>query len=282
LSRENRFLTKMKSVIILALLKASLTNTGRVLIQQLNDGIQRLAGNSQQLQFLFIESEVKNEARSVSVVSRNGPNPVRAKLNPQATQPTTIDELHLKEFLESKDAIISAQGAATAFTFPVWTDNPALQALSYFETNDEEVDVHRLIMGSLSETSGDKLFYTPSYIEILHELIHAQHNAMGKNHERIKLQGTTQQVNVFFAIIGHYDNAEEFLTITGHTLSENAFYRELRMPLRINHQGFPFTTIFDLAFFDTLIFKTFSNPLFKNPTRSPLPPPLPSAAPPPP
>jgi hypothetical protein len=160
-----------------------------------------------------------------------------------------LDEVALRERLTH---VTPGAGASSTFTFPVWEFPPPSdeeyqkRAVIYFDKDDIEVDIRKLLTGSFSLEIGDGLFYCPLHIEVAHELIHVQDNAHGMNREQIRSKHFTKALS-------KWDNAEEFFTITADHINENRFNEELGLPKRTSHRGFTIQELYSPDLFDQLI-----------------------------
>ena len=97
-----------------------------------------------------------------------------------------------------------------------------------------ESAISLMISGNFSFSEQLDIFYTPSFIEIGHELIHALHSSEGKNAGQIKIRQEDIEV---------WSHMEEFITITVNPLCENRFASEFGMVERYSHEALPYITL---------------------------------------
>jgi hypothetical protein len=130
--------------------------------------------------------------------------------------------------------VVAGAGAPTEFGAPVWLEDGGsageLQAAT-FDRITVDVALDRIFTGSLSFARDGRAFYTPPRIEVLHELVHAVHNANGLNREGHP--GLTADERHLWS------NAEEYWTIAADPIGENALNAQIQAPGRWGHGGLP-------------------------------------------
>jgi len=135
------------------------------------------------------------------------------------------------------EPITNSSGAPSQLGAPVWlTEQSAgeLEAASFkYQTADQALA--KILTGSISFTRDRAPFYTPARIELLHELIHVLHNARGSNREKVMTLTEDEQ--------RAFKDAEEYWTVAGGTISENAFNAVIGAPERWGHSGLMLTSL---------------------------------------
>ncbi|MFI5495732.1 hypothetical protein [Actinoplanes sp. NPDC051859] len=164
---------------------------------------------------------------------------LRHKLNPSsllAYGPDGSDSQYAKPAAPlTGDIPASTRGAGSRSYLgaPVWLDGEidSTEAGSQLFKKYLSVDrAHeRILLGSLSFGEGKFAFFSPLRIELMHELLHVLHNAQGTNRAAVKLTG-----GLTTAL---WTNGEEYATIAGGDLTENALGAEIGLPDRYGHSG---------------------------------------------
>jgi hypothetical protein len=128
---------------------------------------------------------------------------------------------------------VPGAGAATEFGAPIWLDGRSAGELqdASFDLLGVDEALDRIFTGSLSFARDGRPFYTPPRIEVLHELVHAIHNAKGINREGHP--GLTDDERHLWT------NAEEYWTIAADPIGENALNAQIQAPGRHGHGGLP-------------------------------------------
>ena len=129
--------------------------------------------------------------------------------------------------------VVPGAGAATEFGAPLWLDDQSAGELqdASFDVLGVDEALDRIFTGSLSFARDGRPFYTPPRIEVLHELVHAIHNARGLNRENHS--GLTADERDLWT------NAEEYWTIAADPIGENALNAQIQAPGRHGHGGLP-------------------------------------------
>lgn len=145
---------------------------------------------------------------------------------PDADFETRIRKVSVPE--PTADRLVSGLDA------PVWLSKLSAGDLAYlsFDPGPGGLTVaaalQAVLAGSLSFDAGYRPFYTPPRIEVLHEIVHAIHNATGENHKTIELADEDKAL---------WDDAEEAWTIAYDDIGENALAKDVGMPARHGHGG---------------------------------------------
>jgi hypothetical protein len=151
-----------------------------------------------------------------------------------SADPTAPDSLtRISKIVVSAD---DGDRAGSSFDAPVWlntgTPSAADLARQSFTPGPGGLTVERalraVLAGSLSFDTGYRPFYTPPRIEVLHEIVHAIHNANGENRKDIPLTGPDTAL---------WDDAEEYWTIAHDPIGENALANDIGLPARQGHAG---------------------------------------------
>jgi|GEM_PF-7080422 len=232
-TRTKKFLSSMKSVVILSLAKACLVSSGKVLVHKLL--ARKNSGACPWISRPLIRLGLRfNDTPSSLVTEVVGRGNAFAVLEEWAGREFAMLPIRLKRLNKSVD--IEEHGTASFIRFPVWSDTPELCGdlnSRGFKACDLDILIDRLILGSFSLTRENKLFYCPLHLEIVHEVIHVLHNFRGTNRARLSLScaSTDDQLR------GIWKDAEEYWTIQGGKLTENNFNIEMGLPLRYGHSG---------------------------------------------
>lgn len=116
---------------------------------------------------------------------------------------------------------------------PVWLDGNvgSLEAgqLLFEKYLPMDLAHERILLGSLSFGESKYAFFSPLRIELMHELLHVLHNAQGTNRAAVALTGGLNPML--------WTNGEEYATIAGGDLTENALGAEIGLPDRYGHSG---------------------------------------------
>jgi len=129
--------------------------------------------------------------------------------------------------------VTKGTGAPSDLGAPVWltgapkTAGELLAASFKYQSVDEALA--KILIGSISFTAHRAPFFTPARIELMHELIHVLHNARGSNREKVNTLKEDE--------VAAFKDAEEYWTIVGGTINENALNATIGAPDRWGHNG---------------------------------------------
>ncbi len=186
------FLRGIYNTILLALLKVTHKSEGLVLINVLRQSLKK-KGHTLKItwQYMSRPGSMKVEAGGIEAYA---------------------------ELLVDKNEIKHRSGTPSFFCAPVWskelTDKAYHNNLGvYFNVHTLRDAIEPLLDGSLSFGVGQYAFFTPTFVGILHELIHVLHNSQGNNLANIWALSSIDKM--------HWHNIEEYKTISGGECKEN-------------------------------------------------------------
>lgn len=236
--RQQSFLGRIKNLIILSLLKGSFTGVGYDLLLKLksvmtsfSDGDSlALAGHCIVLQIIF---------------SRWPRSFVTESIESSKACVISVNELSFPRYFVGYSP---GNGTLSLFKIPCWflADQQMERMDEYFNSYSVEAMLSRVTLGSFSIDKDVCLFYTPMFVEVMHEFIHVLHNLMGANFENVPFNPADSeevlQWKVVWKDVEEYWVIEEIEEIGGvrvQFFSENGIMREVTGKRRFGHLGIP-------------------------------------------
>jgi hypothetical protein len=212
-AKEEEFLHGVGGFLVLSLWVSSLSGPGRLLISRLAKARKRL---------------------TIGIVYRSDPSSlladpnargVHAKAAADAGQLTEAeDEAQTRHRLTK---IVPGPGGESVLSAPVHApglDDPT----TMFSTLAVREAMTGVLRGSISFDTKGVPYYSPSRVELMHELLHVHHNALGENRADLPMNQQLRAV---------WKDAEEFWTIEAGDLTESDFAEDLGLPRRRSHSG---------------------------------------------
>ncbi|ATB37045.1 hypothetical protein CYFUS_002466 [Cystobacter fuscus] len=212
-----QFLEEVDGFVIISLMVANRSPTGQRLVQRL-----AAANATVSLRVVYKESPS-------SLLAFTAGGGAYCQAAPVQGNPFEDPALHARA-----KSIAKGAGGPSELGAPVWFEEEENRSAGMLEADSfkhQSVDVAlgKILMGSISFTRDKVPFFTPPRIELLHELIHVLHNARGSNREAIRVLSNVEE--------DAWHNAEEYWTIAGGNISENAFNATIGAPDRYGHGG---------------------------------------------
>ncbi|RSM42515.1 hypothetical protein DMA12_21625 [Amycolatopsis balhimycina DSM 5908] len=211
--REVDFLNGVGNLLVLSLWVSSLSDPGRRLLT-------RLATTKKPLS---IGTVYKSEPSSLLAnPNAHGVNATAAADAGQMTEEE--DETQTRSRLAR---IAPGHGGESVLSAPVHA--PELEEQwKIFETLSARDALIVIMRGSISFDAEGRPYYSPSRVELMHELLHIHHNALGENRANLPMNQKMRAV---------WKDAEEFWTIAAGDLTESDFAVDLGLPRRRSHSG---------------------------------------------
>ncbi|WP_285743940.1 hypothetical protein [Lentzea sp. NBRC 105346] len=123
--------------------------------------------------------------------------------------------------------IVRGPGGESVITAPVYAGTLEDPTKAFKNTTVRDA-LWSILRGSVSFNQKGDPYFSPSRVELMHELIHVDHNARGENRADLPLNKQARDV---------WKDAEEFWTIEAGDLTESDFARDLVLPRRRSHSG---------------------------------------------
>ncbi|MEU5265313.1 hypothetical protein [Amycolatopsis sp. NPDC021455] len=211
--REVNFLNQVGGFLVLSLWVSSLSDPGRRLVARLANARKRL---------------------SIGIVYKTDPSSLLADRNADGAHATAAadagrmtneeDEPQTRSRLAR---IIPGAGGESVLNAPVHA--PGLEdPRTVFGTLSVRDALTAILRGSISFDTHGAPYYSPSRVELMHELLHVHHNAVGENREKLAMNERMRAA---------WKDAEEFWTIAAGDLTESDFAVDIGLPRRRAHSG---------------------------------------------
>lgn len=146
----------------------------------------------------------------------------------------TLSKELFKTYVPGKGASSSLQ-----FCVPLKEDTSPIEYADTLSRNPEELElvIGSMISGNFSFTKDLRLIYTPAFIEIAHELVHALHSSLGVNAGEVEASLLREDKDI-------WTSPEEYRAIEGIP-SENFFAEEINLPKRFSHIGIQYPLVIE-------------------------------------